>query len=336
MKKKLYIIFLTIILVGAAMGKSKVRELGVKKLSENVLVISGNYFEEHMTAVATGAGLVIIDTLTTAADTRRAYEAIKEFSSEPVRYVINTHFDLDHYAGNQVFANAAIIGHHNCKSHFDEVMFADPKNIDEVKTLIKQVEEQYRQKKPGSQEAEIWKRYVDEYRVLLEGFDGFTFTPPTLYIPGDIKLELGDTVIEVKYFGPGHTNADLVVIIPGEKLMITGDLILGKGFIPVIHDKHGGSVGNLIHILRELAKMEGEIDTIVPGHGQVTDLSAAKAQLEYLESVQKAVTAARQKNLTLKEAQEKIKMEKYKYYWLYDFVHSQNIEIAWNEQKNSN
>lgn len=317
------------------MGKTTKRELGVNRLSDKVLVISGSYFEEHMTAVATGAGLVIIDTLTTAALTRRAYELVKEFSKEPVRYVINTHFDLDHYAGNQVFADAAIIGQQNCKSHFDEVMFADPKNIDEVNTLIKQVKEQYRQKKPGSKEAEIWGRYVTEYQVLLGGFEGFTFTPPTLYIPGDIKLELGDTVIEVKYLGPGHTDADLIVILPGERLMITGDLVLGKDFIPVIHERHGGSVENLICVLRELAKMAGEIDTIVPGHGKLTDLSAVNNQLEYLESVKKAVADAREKNLTLKEAQEKIKMEKYKFFWLYDFVHLQNIEIAWNEHKNS-
>jgi hypothetical protein len=114
--------------------------------------------------------------------------------------------------------------------------------------------------------------------------------------------------------------------------MITGDLVLGKNFLPVIHHKHGGSITGIIRILRQLLKMKDSFDTIVPGHGAITDFSALTGQLAYLETLDKAVKDARNKNLTLSEAKEKIKLEKYKYYWLYDFVHAQNIEIAWNEQ----
>ena len=59
------------------------------RLSDSVLTVTGDFGQEHMTVVATGDGLVVVDTLATQPATRAALGALREFSSEPVRVTIS-------------------------------------------------------------------------------------------------------------------------------------------------------------------------------------------------------------------------------------------------------
>jgi glyoxylase-like metal-dependent hydrolase (beta-lactamase superfamily II) len=87
------------------------------RLSDRALAITGDYAEEHMTVLATGEGLIVVDTLGTLAATRAALPLVEQFSREPVRYLVNTHLDADHAAGNAAFAGAAILAHANGTKH---------------------------------------------------------------------------------------------------------------------------------------------------------------------------------------------------------------------------
>ena len=98
---------------------------------------------------------------------------IEEMSDEPIRYLINTHLNDDHHAGNQFFRDAVIIGHANCRSHLEDIFLDKPENIEQVKTLLANLKSQLDSFDPASQEAAL-------HRV---------------------------------YFGPGHTDSDLAIFV---------------------------------------------------------------------------------------------------------------------------
>ena len=170
---------------------------------------------------------------------------------------------------------------------------------------------------------------------MLVGFTDFVFTPPDIYIESDATISLGEISIEILYFGPGHTDADLVIFVPREKLMVTGDLLLGTGYIPTVHHTSGGSPANLLSILDGLLEMSGRVEYVVPGHGQIITLSAVAEQRDYLLALREAVVESRNRGLTLDQAKAEIVLHEYTNYMIYDLAHAANIEAVWHELEGS-
>jgi glyoxylase-like metal-dependent hydrolase (beta-lactamase superfamily II) len=304
----------------------------IKQLGPNAWLLTGSYFDEHMTVVETSAGLVVVDTLTTAAATERGLELLRQYTKEPVKFVINTHFNVDHYAGNQVFSDATIIGHVNCQKYFDNQVFEKQENAANVKNLIDSLPDIILGDDPESRSRR--DTYHSWYSSLMEGFHGFEFTPPMQFIEENRTIHSGKTPIELRYFGPGHSDADLVVLFPEEKIMITGDLLLGQNSLPVIHRDGGGSISNLISILGRLQTLASRYTFVVPGHSTYTGLEVIRDQQSYLEELMQAVRSARESGLGLEQAKKSIPMVEYQDHWLYEFVHRVNIETAWHELEN--
>ncbi len=331
MIKKSIFWVLIIGLILPVMGKQETLQPNIKQVTKNAWLITGNYFNEHMTVVETSIGLVVVDTLTTAAATRRAMKLLRKFNNKPVKYVINTHFDIDHYAGNQLFVDATIIGHINCRKHYEFQIFNKKSNIKDFHNMINSMSTIV----PGNDPVSTSKReaYISWYTNMLEGFDGFKFTPPTLFVKESRTILCGKTEIRLLHFGPGHTDADMAVHFPGEKILVTGDLVLGQNTIPVIHRIHGGNIINMVSILDQLGKIANTGTTLVPGHGAYTGIEVINDQRQYLTQLLNRVNAAQKKGLDLKTARKEIKMERYKNHWLYEMMHQGNVETAWIELK---
>jgi len=330
MNKKIIALFMLVFLLALACpGKTTNLQPVIKSIGQKAWVITGNYFNEHMTVVETSIGLVIVDTLTTAAATGRAMGLVRKFTTKPVKYVINTHFDIDHYGGNQLFPKATIIGHINCPKHYEFQIFNKKSNIKDFHNMIDSMNALV----PGRDPVSIKKResYINWFKSALEGFDGFKFTPPTLFVRESKTILCGKTEIRLLHFGPGHTDADLVVHFPHEKIVVTGDLVLGQNTIPVIHRIHGGNIINTVSILDQLKKIANTGTTLVPGHGTYTGIEVINDQRQYLTQLLDRVKAAQKKGLDLKTARKEIKMERFKNHWLYEMMHQGNVETAWIE-----
>lgn len=299
------------------------------RLSGSVLVVSGDYFEEHMTAVATGAGVVVIDTLATLAATRNAMEAIAAFTSEPVRYVINTHGDVDHVAGNALLARAGgvIVAHVNCARHLNERVFDDPASLEDIRGLITALQNAAEPAHRSDQRRRLL--YIDAYRRLLDGSLEHDSAPPAVYVPDGARIALGNASFELRHLGPGHTDADLVVVVPEFRLVATGDLVLGEGYTPVSHAQHGGSVVGLQRAVNAIAALVGPDWCLVPGHGEIGGPSLLRPQREYLDALLTAVQAAKNRRLSLDEAKATLDVEAFRHHLLYDFMHQNHVEAAW-------
>jgi glyoxylase-like metal-dependent hydrolase (beta-lactamase superfamily II) len=320
---------LMVVMCASTMAKAEQYQPAIKQVRENAWVVTGSYFDEKMTVVETSIGLVVVDTLTHAPACTRAMKLIRKFTKSPVKYVINTHFDIDHYGGNQLFPDATIIGHSNCRNHYQYQFFDKKSNIEDINKMIGSMKAMV----PGEDPASMRKRasYSRWFKSILEGFENFKFTPPTLFIKESKTIHSGNTEIRLLYFGPGHTDADIVVHFPREKILVAGDLVLGDKTIPVVHRIHGGNIINLISILDQIKKIAKTGTTIVSGHGQYTGIEALKNQETYLKQLISEIKRAQKSGLDIKAAKEKILMPAYRNHWLYEMAHQGNIETAWHQ-----
>jgi glyoxylase-like metal-dependent hydrolase (beta-lactamase superfamily II) len=91
---------------------------------------------------------------------------------------------------------------------------------------------------------------------------------------------LGGKEVRARYFGRGHTNGDCVVYFPALKVLHTGDLMAGN--TPLIDYAGGGSLLEWAHTLDAALKLD--FDTVIPGHGPVTDKASL---LAYRNNVEK-------------------------------------------------
>ena len=147
-------------------------------------------------------GVAVIDTFQDAKASEQLLAEIKKLTRLPVKFVINTHYHLDHVTGNGVFAQAGavIIAQKNVRSwiHTENLKFFGPSIKPEQKAWI----------------------------------DGLV--APSVGYEIAVDLYLGSRKILVRYF-PGHTGGDSVVIVPGAQVVFTGDLFW-KNTLPNLID----------------------------------------------------------------------------------------------------
>lgn len=198
-------------------------------------------------------GVVVIDTFSPEA-AKELLAEIRKRTALPVKFVVNTHYHLDHVAGNGVFvdAGAVVLAQQNVRGWI---------RTENLKFFGKDI-------KP-------------EMKALVDGLQ-----PPTLVYDDGVSLHLGSRVIHVRTF-PGHTGGDSVVLIPDAKAAFGGDLFW-RNTLPNLID---ASTDVWVETLTTLAKTHADY-TFVPGHGDVGTAQDVTAFREYLAGLRKLVAEA--------------------------------------------
>ena len=108
---------------------------------------------------------------------------------------------------------------------------------------------------------------------MKERAEGTKISLPEQWMEGaDARLQLGDTVLELRHRGGGHTPGDMMVWLPQKKLLFTGDIVYVDrmlGVIPVSNTRTWLAAFQVVEDLNPAV--------IIPGHGQVTKLTQARA-----------------------------------------------------------
>ncbi|HEV1285331.1 MAG TPA: MBL fold metallo-hydrolase [Bryobacteraceae bacterium] len=109
--------------------------------------------------------------------------------------------------------------------------------------------------------------------------------PASVTFTDETSVYLGGKQVLAKHFGRGHTNGDAVIYFPALKTLHTGDLMAGA--TPLIDYPGGGSVAEWAKTLDGAMKLD--FDTVIPGHGNVTNKAGLKT---YRDNVEKLRTRA--------------------------------------------
>lgn len=202
---------------------------------------------------------LLVDTFYTLALTRELLAAVESVSSGPVAAVVNTHLNGDHCWGNQLLPAVEIVTSERGALHADAEV--DPETMLRLGEL------------PGRLGAYI-RRHFGAF-----DFSGIKPVAPTRTFAGSLPYGVGGHAIELVEVGPAHTPGDVVVYLPEDGVVFTGDVVF-VGDHPVAWT---GPLAGWIGACERLLAMDA--DVFVPGHGPVTDRAGVAEFRGYLETV---------------------------------------------------
>jgi cyclase len=199
-------------------------------------------------------GVAVVDTFASTEAATELLTEIRKLTKLPVKFVVNTHYHLDHVAGNRVFADAGavVLAQRNVRD------WVHPENL---------------------------KFFGKEPEPEQKAMVGAILPPGVLY-DQQVTLYLGAREVQVRSF-PGHTGGDSVVLIPDAKTIFGGDLFW-RNTLPNMID---ASTTSWIDTLTTLAKNDAGY-TFVPGHGEVGNAQDVAAFRDYLATLRKLVAEA--------------------------------------------
>ncbi len=201
--------------------------------------------------VVTPAGALLIDSGASWQGAQKIHAAVKTVTAQPVKWVINTGGQDHRWLGNSYFASqgAEVIAHADAKA---DMLARGGDHMSGLKNELK------------------------------EKLDGTVPTLPTRWLAGqDETLNLGGTAIEVKHRQGAHTPGDVMVWLPQQRVVFSGDIVYVDRMLGVIPVSHTGRWLDSFAALEALKPAR-----IVPGHGEVCDLPQAQAQTrDYLQAL---------------------------------------------------
>src|SRR5437899_6360547 len=209
-------------------------------------------------------GVVIVDTHSKPSAARMIVDRIRAITPKPVRYVINTHFHWDHWHGNEVYPKAYPGAETATNRVRGEAMRQKGlKRIDDhrrqVPAEIARLEADLAaasapaERQRLAADVRLAKAYLAEVRALEPAL-------PTIAFEQTMKLYRRDREIHLLHLGRAHTEGDVFVYLPKEKIVITGDAMIG--WTPYMGD---GYPEDWVGTLDRLAALD--FDHIIMGHG---------------------------------------------------------------------
>jgi cyclase len=236
-------------------------------------------------------GVVVVDTFQDAAPARALLAEIRKITTQPVRYVVDTHYHLDHTGGNAAFAEvgATILAHRNLRGweRTENLKFfgKDPK---------------------------------PEYRTMVE-----SLVLPDMGYSEAVDLFLGSRLVQVRYM-LGHTGGDSVVIVPDADVVFGGDLVWQKHLPNLIDASTAPWIRTLDKLLRDHPKA-----TFVSGHGDVASASDVKDFRDYIQTLREDIAKAQGTGKSGQELTDTVEAElkpKYGEWGFYKNFVKRNIE----------
>ncbi len=305
----------------------------LKQLAESIYVIYGR--GGNIGFDVTKEGVVVIDDQ--FADLAPGIaEQIKSVTSEPVRFLINTHHHGDHTGGNGYFIKmATIVAHDNVRKHMlaqpQEVIATAPVQIDGLQARVTKLEKD----EPQSKELAGLRQLLETTRRSLESARSMKLAEipaPNLTFDHEIKMYLGGQEIQVFHVKRGHTDGDSIIYFPREKVVHMGDLFFNK-VIPFIDRPHGASTAEWMETIDAVLARVDPMAQFIPGHGEVSGASDLRAFKQYFLDLRAAVKQAIAGGKTKDQASKELKLAQYEQFSGYAQRFASNVSVVYEELK---
>jgi cyclase len=247
-------------------------------------------------------GVMVVDTHSKPSAARVIVDRLREMTSKPVRYVVNTHFHWDHWHGNEVYP-AAYPG--------AEIISNQITREAMVKKGLKRIQDHVRAMPaeaaklradlaaaPPAQRAKLQadlrlaEAYLAEVKALRPAL-------PTIAFEQTMKLYRRDREIQLLHLGRAHTEGDVFVYLPKEKVVITGDAVIG--WTPYMGDGYPEDWAGTLDRLAQL-----DFTHIIMGHGAVVGRDWLATFRGYVHDMVAAVRREAATGATLDEVKPKV------------------------------
>jgi glyoxylase-like metal-dependent hydrolase (beta-lactamase superfamily II) len=257
MRTRTAVLLLTLFFLSTFAFSADTADFTIKKIGEGVYAAIGSDSGKagsNAGFIIGSNGVVVIDTFEDVAPASDLLAEIRKITNLPIRFVVNTHYHLDHTGGNAVFAQAGatILAQRNVRGwlHTENLKFfgANPK---------------------------------PEQKAMVEAL----VLPDEVYSDA-VDIFLGERKIQVRYM-LGHTGGDSVVIVPDANVVFGGDLVWQKHLPNLIDATTSEWVKTLDKLLADHPSA-----TFVSGHGDVASVSDVRDFHDYLVTLRDDVAKA--------------------------------------------
>lgn len=288
----------------------------VEKLADGVYAViysAETEVEGNTLVVVNDDDVVVVDANAGLTTARATIAEIRKLTAKPVRYVINTHWHDDHVFGNQAYADeypgVQFIAHPLTRRDIAEHAFgSNAFVVDLIAADVRRLEGyletgKYRDGRAVEGELETRIRnYLAVRREALLDRQQFRAVVPTIDVADTLTLRRGRRTIEVRFLGRGNTRGDLVVHLPEERIVATGDLVVAP--VPYATNVYARE---WVRTLDALMALPAAI--IVPGHGPVMrDWSYVRRVKSALELHLEAVATAKRSGASLARVLEDVRL----------------------------
>jgi glyoxylase-like metal-dependent hydrolase (beta-lactamase superfamily II) len=271
-------------------------ERTVTKLAEGVYTIrhrdAPDTFPQGNTTVIIGEReVLVVDSCYLPSSAREDIAQIRQWTTKPVRYLVNTHWHFDHTMGNgtywDAFPGLSIIAHiETAKSiaGYNPGWFERfPRRADTVRKILQDGKDS-NGKVLSEGEKKEYEQVIAGLEPVYSEFKTITDRAPTLTFSDELQVNLGNREVQIKYLGRGNTAGDAIVYLPQEKILMTGDLMVSP--VPYMF---GGYPSDFIKTLEKMALIDAP--TVVPGHGAVFRGESGKAYMRQVADFLRAIVA---------------------------------------------
>jgi len=272
---------------------------GLQKIADDIYVRVVSPDGEEVAnsgVVILGSGVLLFDSHFTPEAGADLEELIKGVTAQPVRYIVNSHFHADHTHGNQAFGTARqIIGSTLARR---DMLQKDAPALNRMQAIAqKQVEQLARElsleSNPGKQEA--LRLQLKTHQAFMRRLASLRILVPSLTLDDSLTIIDGERELNLLYLGAGHTEGDIVLYLPREKVAFLGDLFFNDA-LPNVED---ASPLEWMDTLREVLKLDAA--TFVPGHGRIGTRQDVEEFLGYLEDLKALVAPAVKRGESLEQ-----------------------------------
>jgi cyclase len=247
-------------------------------------------------------GVMVVDTHSKPSAARVIVERLREMTSKPVRYVVNTHFHWDHWHGNEVYPaaypHAEIVTNQITR---EAMVRKGLKRIqDHVRTVPAEIAKLRAEaaaappdrRRTLDADLRLAEAYLAEVKALKPAL-------PTIAFERTMTLYRRDREIELLHLGRAHTEGDVFVYLPREKVVITGDAVIG--WTPYMGD---GYPEDWVSTLDRLAQLD--FTHIIMGHGEVAGRDWLRTFRAYVHDMVEAVRQEVATGATLDEVKQRV------------------------------
>jgi len=239
------------------------------------------------------SGFVVLERSVLAFDTHFTPEAgqtllagIRSVTTKAVRYVVNSHAHADHTHGNQAFPDAQLIGSTSARRDMLEIDLPSLKRTMEITRNQLEKLRKDMSKETDTETLQRLRAQAKSREEYLQTVSHLKILAPFVTLDDSLTIEDGKLQVRIMFLGIGHTDGDVVLLLPSQRIAFVGDLFFNQA-IPNVQD---ASILQWMKTLEAVTNLAA--DRFVPGHGPIGSKKDVEEFLDYFADLKSMVEPA--------------------------------------------
>lgn len=237
--QRLVIVFISLC-YSVSLAQGAANDSAVLKLhdvSDGIYAVEPTFAGANAAVIINDEFVTVVDSHGSPASAEALIDVVAGLTDKPIRYVINSHWHVDHHSGNEAYRAAwpeqvSIISHHSTREDIPTLGRQQFNDAAPYRTMpIEKAEEQLAANTAGGGQRLLEShrrqlaKFIDSQRKFVGRGEEFDFQLADLTIERHLTVHGNPHAIEVLHFHPAHTRGDLVVWLPTSRVLVAADIL---------------------------------------------------------------------------------------------------------------